>query len=354
MNLSNSVREPRSFFRAVVVVAAICVILAAMHAAAWIVNLVLLAFLIAMLALPVMRWLRGRGLSAGLSFLAVLALIIGVTVVIGLMALLAIANAATTVQQDMARFQEQSASLAAAAEAAGLEVGALQQTADTAAEDVLGVVVTVAANSISLIVNVVFVLLIAAFMLAEAETFSALLKRTVGADNPAYLRVSESTSSVITYITITAIINFVIAVGDVILLTAVGVPNALLWGLVSFVFGFIPYIGYWISFLPPFFLAFAVGGLPSALVVLIGYALINGVVSQIVAPRMYGTSLNLSITLTVIVVLFWGWLLGPVGGILAVPLTAILKSAVLANFAETEWLATILGNSRGEMKKNNS
>lgn len=341
-----SVREPRSLFRLVVGIAAVAVILAAMQAAANLVNLVLLAFLITLLTLPVMHGLQKRGLSSRVAYLLVLGLILAITLLVGLMALLSLANAGGSAQTDLANFQAQTGALA---EANAL-LAQFKPTVDMAAQSVLETVVRVVANSIGFIVGVVFVLLITAFMLAEADSFGALLKRTVGADNPVYQNVAASTASVITYIRITAMINFVIAVGDVILLAVLGVPNPLLWGLVSFVFGFIPYIGYWISFLPPFILALGTGGPGTAFIVLIGYALINGVVSQIVAPRMYGKGLNMSITLTIVVVLFWGGLLGPVGGMLAVPMTAIIKSALLASYPETAWLATILGNSREEIK----
>lgn len=342
MSQSNLTREPRSLFHLLVGLAAVAIVLAAMQAAAGLVNLVLLAFLITLLALPLMRRLRARGMSPRVAYLAVLGLILVATLVIGVMGGIALANAASNAQTDGANFQAQTAALAAA----NPTLAQFKPSADENARAVLGVLAGAAANSIALIVGVAFVLLVTAFMLAEADSFANLLRRTVGAEDPTYQRVAASTSSVITYITITAVINFVIAVGDVILLAVLGVPNPLLWGLVSFVFGFIPYIGYWISFLPPFILAFGSGGPGTALAVLIGYALINGVVSQIVAPRMYGKGLNLSITLTVVVVLFWGWLLGPVGGMLAVPMTAIIKSALLASYPETAWLATVLGNSR--------
>lgn len=342
----NSAREPRSLFRLLVGLAAVIVILAGMQAISGLLNLVLLAFLITLLTLPVMHRLQARGMSSRLAYLVVLGMILAVTLVIAVMALISLANAAGSAQLDLENFQAQTTTLAGAS----TTLAQLKPPVDQAARTVLDVVTGVVANSIGFIVGGVFVLLITAFMLAEAETFGALVRRTVGADNPTYQRVSASTSSVITYITITAIINLVIAIGDVILLAVLGVPNPLLWGLVSFVFGFIPYIGYWISFLPPFVLAFGVGGPTTAFLVLIGYALINGVVSQIVAPRMYGKGLNMSITLTIVAVLFWGGLLGPVGGMLAVPMTAIIKSALLASYPETAWLATILGNSREEVK----
>src|SRR5207342_1667568 len=104
-------------------------------------------------------------------------------------------------------------------------------------------------------------------------------------------------------------------------------------------FGFVPYIGYWIAILPPLILAFGLGGPPLAFVVLIGYWLINGFFSNVLAPRMYGKGLDLSTVLSLVTVLFWIGVLGPIGGLLAIPLTALIKGAILASYSDSAWLA---------------
>lgn len=342
-----------SLGRLVLIVAGAVIILAAMQAAAPIVNLVLLGFLITLLTLPLMHRFRARGIAPRMAYLLTLLVILGAALVIFLIGLLSIGSAIRGVPTDLEKFQTQIETLSANAAQYGIPLAPLTTAASQGVKPVVEILISLAANGIGLIVFSVFAILIAAFMLAEADGFGALLKRTVGADNPTYQRVAASTQAVITYMVITAWINLLIAIGDVILLWVLGVPNPLLWGVVSFIFGFIPYIGYWVSFLPPFILAFGSGGAGVALLVLVGYALINGVVSQVVAPRMYGQGLNMSITLTLVAVLFWAWLLGPIGGILAVPLTAIIKSGLLASFPETAWLATVLSNTRGKNKESN-
>ncbi len=315
------------------------IILAAAQTAAPLVNLILLGALITLIVLPIQGWLRTQGLSFRGAYLVTLSIVLVVTVLILSLGGIALAQTVRDIHTYLDAFQGNSRVLGSneySAAANGIAQLALQALA------------SLAASGIGFIVGAAFVLLLVAFMLAEAGTFVKLVRRTVGAENPPLHRLTHATRRVITYLSITAALNFFIAVGDVILLALVGVPNPILWGIIAFVFGFIPYIGYWVSFLPPFILAFSIGGIVPALVVLVGYALINGVFSQIVAPRMYGQGLNLSITLTFVAVLFWGWLLGPVGAIVGVPLTSILKEGLLASFPETEWLAKILGNPRLE------
>ncbi len=81
---------------------------------------------------------------------------------------------------------------------------------------------------------------------------------------------------------------------------------------------------------------------------LLGDRLINGVLSSVVAPRLYGKGLNVSPVLTLLAVLFWGWLLGPIGAVVGVPLTVLLKSIVLENYTATRWLARVLSQDVGD------
>jgi predicted PurR-regulated permease PerM len=336
----------KSLLRLILGVAGTAIILAAMWAAAGMVNLILLAFLITLLAVPLLQWLRRRGWSFRAAYLATNLAILVSAVAILLLGVLALGQVAVNVPQYIDRFQAQTAAMSGSAEQSGAEVPPVAATANEAAATVLNTLAGVAAGMVGLIVGGVFLLLIVAFMLLESESFARLLQRTVGAENPSYQRVAASTSAVVTYITITAWVNIMIAAGDVAFLWLLGVPHVLLWGVVSFIFGFIPYIGYWIALLPPLVLAFGIHGIWGAVAVLLGYWLINGLFSQLVAPRLYGKGLDLSVTLTLVAVLFWSWLLGPIGGMLAVPLTAVIKSALLANYPETAWLATVLGDSR--------
>jgi predicted PurR-regulated permease PerM len=76
-----------------------------------------------------------------------------------------------------------------------------------------------------------------------------------------------------------------------------------------------------------------------ALTIILGYWFINGMLSTVIAPRFFGQGLNLSPVVALVAVLFWGTLLGPVGSIVGVPMTAMIKSIVLDNYEGTRWLA---------------
>jgi AI-2 transport protein TqsA len=186
-----------------------------------------------------------------------------------------------------------------------------------------------------------------AFMLFDAGGFRSRMQRAFSSDHPLLSRIHNSTSSVATYLRLLTYINVVIGVSDTLLLWFLGIPNPALWGFLAFITGYIPFIGYWIAMIPVLILAYLTGGITLALIVFVGYWLINGTLSNIVAPRVYGKGLNLSPVITLIAVLFWSVILGPLGGLLAVPLTAILSSVVLVSYPETEWLAILMREGDG-------
>ena len=119
----------------------------------------------------------------------------------------------------------------------------------------------------------------------------------------------------------------------------------MLWGVLAFLLNYIPNLGSIIAGTPAVLLAFIQFGLGRALVVAAGYVVINIVFGNMIEPKIMGQRLGLS-TLTVFLSLvFWGWVWGPVGMILSVPLTMVVKIA-LESKTETRWIALLLGSER--------
>jgi predicted PurR-regulated permease PerM len=105
--------------------------------------------------------------------------------------------------------------------------------------------------------------------------------------------------------------------------------------------GYIPAVGFWIAMIPPIILAFVEFGLPTSIVVFVGYVLINGTVENFVKPRMMGQQLRISPVVVVISLFVWGWLLGAVGAILSTPLTLLILS-IMEGFDNTRWISILL------------
>ena len=111
----------------------------------------------------------------------------------------------------------------------------------------------------------------------------------------------------------------------------------ILWGILAFFFNFIPVIGSIIAGVPPTILALLVAGVPNAALVAVGYLLINNLLGNFVEPMFVGRRFGISTLIVIVSVLFWGWLWGPLGMLLAVPLTMVLKVMLEAS-DEFRWI----------------
>ena len=334
--------SPNSILRLILGLAGTAVILFAMRLAAPIVNMVLMAALLTLLFVPLYNWLQRKGLKSGLALLIVFLVV--ALVGLGVLALFGVAVVGLVQDRQTyeAQLTQQVSQLQQTLQAKGIDASTYTSAIESAGKQLLGMIVGVAANMTVLIANGAFILLIFGYMLAESNGLVRRLQRNVDPNSIAFASAAQAVPSVVKFLVIISIFNLIIAILDTIFLWFLGVPYPILWGVFAFVFGFIPYLGYWISMLPPLILAFAQSGITGAITVLLGYWFINGILSSVVAPRYFGKGLNVSPVLTLLAVIFWGWLLGPVGAIVGVPMTVLLKLIVLENYPETRWLAQAL------------
>ena len=126
-----------------------------------------------------------------------------------------------------------------------------------------------------------------------------------------------------------------------------GVDYYFLWGLLAFVLNYIPTIGSFFALLPPALLTLIQMGYIEAILVVIGFIIINTIIGNIIEPRFMGKGLGLSTLVVFLSLIFWGWVLGPIGMLLSVPLTITIK-IILDSSDETRWLAVLLGSEHKE------
>ncbi|MCD8491706.1 MAG: AI-2E family transporter [Geovibrio sp.] len=192
--------------------------------------------------------------------------------------------------------------------------------------------------------------LIFIFMLYTALSLPNLTRLGINTESDTLTQAIGLTSNVRRYMLLTAFVNLLVGMGDALLLWYFGVPYALLWGLIAWVLGFIPAVGFWIALIPPVLLAYALFGTQTALIIFIGYVLINGTAANVISPRVLGKGLSISPLIVFVSVFIWGWLLGGIGAILAIPLTMLLI-AILGGFPHTQWLARLMSYVPGNEKE---
>jgi AI-2 transport protein TqsA len=124
--------------------------------------------------------------------------------------------------------------------------------------------------------------------------------------------------------------------------TVMGVPMPLLWGVLSGILNFIPFIGFWFGLIPPAILTLLEYGPGRMVLVAAGYILINATVQNVIQPRLVVSRLNLTPLMSLISSTFWSLVLGPVGAIIGVPLTMSVRSLLLDADPTTRWMADMM------------
>ena len=144
------------------------------------------------------------------------------------------------------------------------------------------------------------------------------------------------------YYVVNATFGAIVAVLDGLLLWAVGVPIPIVWAILAFVTNFIPNIGFVIGLVPPAVLALLEGGPKLMLAVIIVYSVANVVIQSVIQPKIVGDALGLSATLTFLSLVFWAWVLGPLGALLAIPMTLLVKALLVDVDPEARWVIPLL------------
>lgn len=149
------------------------------------------------------------------------------------------------------------------------------------------------------------------------------------------------------YWLVTSAFGLVVAVLDTIGLALLGVPLATTWGVFAFVTNYIPNVGFFIGLLPPVLIALVDEGPGTAVAVIVVYGLINVVVQVVIQPRVTGDAVGLAPSVALLSLLFWAVILGPLGALLAIPATLLLKSLLVDHNPHAQWLSGLLDSGGG-------
>ncbi|MEM6910535.1 MAG: AI-2E family transporter [Verrucomicrobiota bacterium] len=187
-----------------------------------------------------------------------------------------------------------------------------------------------------------FVILLVVFMLAEGGGFGRKMAKIRRLRGPNFSKVMAAASDIQKYLGIKTIVSAITGVLAGLLCYGANLDFPLLWAMVAFGLNYIPAIGSVIASLPPIFIALVLFGLPQAIVVLVGYLIINITLGNFVEPMLLGRRFGISTLVVIVSVIFWGWIWGWVGMFLAVPLTMLLK-VLLDDSDEFAWLGVLIG-----------
>ena len=338
----NAIKHKTDASKILLTVAAFVVVVAGMSAAKVILVPFLLAAFIAIISAPPLFWLQRKGLP---TWLALVIVIIGV-LFIGLLVAYLFGSSVKDFSTDLpvyeAKLKQQTALIVDWLEKVGLDISGFALTKIFNPGAVMKLVAVLLNSLGNVLTNGFLILMTVVFMLLEASSFPAKLRTVLSDPQSSLTRLDIFISNVKHYMAIKTLISLVTGIFITIWLTIIGVDYPLLWGLLAFALNYVPNIGSIIAAVPAVLLAIIQLGLMRALFAAVGYIAINLLMGSVVEPRFMGRGLGLSTLVVFLSLLFWGWILGPVGMLLSVPLTITAKIA-LDSRDDTRWIAVLLG-----------
>ena len=342
--MNDQTKHTPSLSRLLITTAGAIAILAGMRVGAPILGPILVALAITIAWSPSSAWLRGRGLHPTLA--ALTGILLGILVIVTFVAL--VWTSLVQLQDKLPGYQPriEAIQLLIREKLADLPI----DTSRLFSSEVLrpaGIVqyaLRLIRNITETAGNLFLLLFLMAFMMLEAGRYPDKLRLALANRVHAIDRFKSFAGSLQSYFVINAIFGLIVAAIQTILLLALGVDFAILWGVMSFLLSFVPNVGFLIALVPPALLALVEFGFGRSLAVIIGYVIVNSGVDNIIKPRFVGESLDLAPVVVVVSLLFWGWLLGPLGALVAVPLSLAAK-VFFGSFEESAWLAHLMSDA---------
>jgi len=155
---------------------------------------------------------------------------------------------------------------------------------------------------------------------------------------------ADFTAGVRRYWVVTSVFGLIVAVLDVIVLLILGVPLALVWGIISFLTNYIPNVGFVIGIIPPALMALLAHGPTSALIVVIAYSVINFIIQSVIQPKFNGDAVGVTALVSFLSLLLWSAVLGPIGALLGLPATLFFKALLIDNDPDVRWFNVFIAS----------
>jgi predicted PurR-regulated permease PerM len=325
-----------------IVTASFVILVAGMRAASSILVPFLLSIFIAIICAPPLFWMQRKGVP---NTLAVLSILVGI-IVIGLLLAAFVGTSVNDFSKALPVYEKRLADITAAVvswlENLGLEISGPVLTDYFDPGKAMKMAASTLAGLSGLLTNVFLIMLTVIFILLEASGLPQKLRTALGDPEESLGQFRNFTESVNRYLALKTLFSLATGVAIGLWLAILGIDFALLWGLVAFLLNYVPNIGSIIAAIPAILLAFIQLGVGPALLTCLGYVVVNVVFGSILEPKFMGRGLGLSTLVVFLSLVFWGWVLGPVGMVLSVPLTMIVKIA-LESYDDTRWIAIMLG-----------
>jgi AI-2 transport protein TqsA len=331
---------------AILMLASFVIVVAGMKAASSILVPFFLAVFIAVICTPPLFWLQRKGVPKALA----LVLILVAVLLVGLFFMVLLAPSLDKFLTSLPGYQDR-LSTHIATLISWLREKGVNIPVEEAPRLHPGWVMNFAGGIFSalsgVLTNAILLLLTVVFILLEAADFPKKLRVVLKKPERSLSTMEKFSRSAKRYLVIKTVISAAIGLVIWLWLLILGVDYPVLWGTLSFLLNYVPNIGSIIAALPVALLALVQLGVGSALLTILGFFVVHMVVGNIIEPKLTGKGMSLSTLVVFLSLVFWGWILGPIGMILSVPMTSLAKIA-LESYENTRQLALLLGSYTGD------
>ena len=332
--------EKKSILPILMVIAAAVVIIGGIKIASDIIAPFIIIVFLSVLCMPYYEWLKKKNLKTWQ--IATILFFSLSLVLFGLIALVAVS--ALSLMGKIGTYQSRVISSADSLQTQLAALGISESTIQDATSQVFNVITALSVAFISgltaMVLGVFLTIMGIIFIVLESDQFAKRLTITFGEKSPELQDLSSFRTSLLHYFLARVNVNLFTAIGVMLPLFLMQIDFVLLWGVVTFIFSFVPYIGFMVALIPPTLLAFAQYGIWGAVAVIAIFTIVNQIAENIIAPKAIGDRVNISPAVVFFSVFFFMWLLGGLGALIAAPLTVLLIM-ILKKFPETEWLGNL-------------
>ena len=332
-------------FHSLLTVASVVVVVAGMKAAASLITPFMLAVFLSVLAIPPARWLQERGLPPWASFVVVFVSIIGGLAGMGYFLGDSVADFTAHREEYADILRTRMGPTFDWLSSQGIEMPEEGFKGQLEGDQLMSLLSGAVGALGAVVANSLFVILMVGFMLAEAAGLPSKIRMALGDPGADIGRFSRIMDDVNRYLWVKTLVSLITGLLAWALCAVVQIEYPFLWGLIAFLLNYIPQLGSYVAAVPPILLALVQYDLTWATVVAVGYIAINVLMANIIEPQWLGRTLGLSTLVVFMSLLFWGFIFGPIGMFLSVPLTMVVKVS-LEHSDDLQWVAILLGSGK--------
>jgi len=346
----SDIAVPRIGSRSLVIGAAAVVVLAGLKAAQSLAIPFLLSLFLAIICAPVVSWLTRWKIPTGVAVLIVVVALLAVFSGFGAVVGGSVDEFAAFAAQYQARFDGLLQSTTEWFEAQDFDPESLEILQTMQPGRLMNLLGGVLKNLAAVLSNLFLIILTMIFMLLEAASFPTKVRAAVGEGRFDIENLSTIVTQIQRYLGIKTITSLTTGLVIGVWTAAIGLEFAVVWGLLAFLLNYVPSIGSIIAAIPAVLLALVQEGVGFAILVAIGYVVVNVTIGNLAEPYLMGRTLGLSTLVVFLSLVFWGWMWGSIGMLLSVPLTMIIK-ILLENTDDLQWVAVMLDSKRGAAQR---